>query len=102
MPIAERRCPRKPAEGKTENLMIRVDSTSKGVIAKAARLRGISASDYVRMVVVSQARREVREAQTQTISLSSEEQLAFWQALHAPVSLTRRQRALGKIMRGER
>jgi uncharacterized protein (DUF1778 family) len=82
--------------------MIRVDRASKGVIAKAARLRGISASDYVRSVVVTQARREIKEAESQTISLSAEDQLAFWQALNADVKLTVRQRALGKLMRGER
>jgi uncharacterized protein (DUF1778 family) len=82
--------------------MIRVDRSSKGVIAKAARLRGISASDYVRSVVVAQARREVKEAESQTISLTAEDQLAFFQALSADVKLTVRQRALGKLMRGER
>lgn len=87
---------------KSENLMIRVDRSSKGVIAKAARLRGISASDYVRSVVVAQARREVKEAESQTISLSAEDQLAFWLALNADAKPTRRQRALGKLMRGER
>ena len=87
---------------KTENLMIRVDRSSKGIIAKAALIRGVSASDYVRSVVVSQARREVEESLSHTISLSPEDQLAFWQALNAPVTMTRRQRALGRIMRGER
>jgi len=34
--------------------------------------------------------------------LTPDEQLAFWQALEQPVSLTPRQRELGRIMRGER
>jgi uncharacterized protein (DUF1778 family) len=88
------RAARTPAAAKSENLMIRVDRSSKGVIAKAARLRGISASDYVRSVVVTEARREVKEA--------AKDQLAFFQALKADVKLTVRQRALGKLMRGER
>lgn len=96
------RAARTTATAKSENLMIRVDRSSKGVIAKAARLRGISASDYVRSVVVTQARREVKEAESQTISLTTEDQLAFWQALNADVKLTVRQRALGKLMRSER
>ena len=102
MPAPAQRSPRSPAAGKTENLMIRVDRSSKGIIARAARLRGVSASDYVRSVVVLQARREVKESLSQTISLRPEDQLAFWKALNAPVTITRRQRALGRIMRGER
>jgi uncharacterized protein (DUF1778 family) len=89
-------------EGKSENLMVRVDRTSKSVITAAARLRGVSASDYVRSVVAAQARRELEEARTRTIRLSAEEQLAFWKALAEPASLTPRQRELGRIMRGHR
>jgi len=102
MPTPAQRSPRAATSGKTENLMIRVDRSSKGLITKAARLRGVSASDYVRSVVVTQARREVKESQSQTLSLSPEDQLAFWRALSEPVALTRRQRALGRLMRGER
>lgn len=82
--------------------MVRVDSSSKGVIVRAARLRGVSASDYVRSVVVTQARREVEEARARTILLAPDEQLAFWRALQEPSAPTPRQRALGRIMRGER
>jgi uncharacterized protein (DUF1778 family) len=82
--------------------MVRVDQSTKAVIARAARIRGVSASDYIRSVVVAQARREVEEARTRTIMLTPDEQLAFWQALEQPVSLTPRQRELGRIMRGER
>jgi uncharacterized protein (DUF1778 family) len=87
---------------KTANLMIRVDRSSKNVIARAARLRGVSASDYVRSVVLSQARREIEDARTRTITLTPAEQLAFWLALQEPASLTPRQRALGRIARGDR
>lgn len=82
--------------------MVRVDTSSKQVIAHAARIRGISASDYIRSVVVAQAKREVEEARTRTILLTPEEQLAFWQALDRPAELTPRQRELGRLMRGER
>jgi ribosomal protein S18 acetylase RimI-like enzyme len=70
------------------------------MIAHAARIRGLSASDYVRSVVVMQARTEIHEAHTRTIVLTPEEQLAFWQALEQPTSLTPRQRELGRVMRG--
>lgn len=95
--------PRRSASAaKTSNLMVRVDRPSKQVIAHAARIRGVSASDYVRSVVVAQARREVDEARTRTILLTPDEQLAFWQALERPAELTPRQKQLGRIMRGEK
>ena len=81
--------------------MVRLDAESKAFVADAARLRGISLSDYVRTVTVPQARREVLAAREQTLALTPEEQLAFWQALDAPASLTESQKRLGAIMRGE-
>ena len=80
--------------------MVRLDEDSKSAIAKAADLRRVSMSDYVRMVTVARARREVAQAEHNTICLSPEEQLAFWQALHATPELTPAQRDLGRVMRG--
>jgi uncharacterized protein (DUF1778 family) len=85
----------------TSPLMVRLDAESKRALAEAAALRGVSISDYVRTVTVAQAQREVAGARAQTIHLTPEEQLAFWQALHAPVKLTPAQKRLGKLMRGE-
>lgn len=82
-------------------LMVRLDSDSKDVLARAAELRGISVSDYVRQVTVAQARKEVEAAAGQTIAMTPEEQLAFWTALNQPVKLTPAQKKLGKLMRGE-
>ncbi|MBC8871395.1 MAG: DUF1778 domain-containing protein [Planctomycetes bacterium] len=87
---------------KTNQLMVRLDDSSKADIAKAAELRKVSISDYVRMVTVAQARREVTQAEQDTISLTPDEQLAFWSALNAPTGLTRAQRELGRTMRGEK
>jgi uncharacterized protein (DUF1778 family) len=84
----------------TSPLMVRLDSDSKDVLARAAELRGISVSAYVRQVTVAQARKEVEAAGGQTIALTPEEQLAFWTALAAPVKLTAAQKKLGKLMRG--
>ncbi|HEY2253758.1 MAG TPA: DUF1778 domain-containing protein [Planctomycetaceae bacterium] len=81
-------------------LMVRLDGTSKAALKEAARLRGISVSDYVRTVTVAQARHEVDAARQQIISLTAAEQLAFWQALQKPSSLTPAQKRLGRIMRG--
>lgn len=81
-------------------LMVRLDAESKQALTEAAELRRISVSDYVRTVTVAQARREVASAREQTILLSPDEQLAFWQALEAPAKLTPAQRRLGAMMRG--
>ena len=51
------------ASSHSTSLMVRLDDESKSYIAKAAELRHVSISDYVRMVTVSQAQREVREAE---------------------------------------
>lgn len=87
--------------GGTSPLMVRLDQASKEVLARAAELRRISVSDYVRQVMVTQARKEVDAANERTIALTGEEQLAFWQALTEPAKLTPRQKRLGDIMRGE-
>ena len=83
------------------SLIVRLDADSKDTLARAAKIRGISVSDYVRQVTVAQARKEVKAAASQTIVLTPEEQLAFWTALNAPVKLTAAQKKLGKLMRGE-
>ena len=85
---------------KASPLMVRLDSESKQALTDAAELRRISVSDYVRTVTVAQARREVASARDQTILLSPDEQLAFWQSLQAPPTLTPAQKRLGAIMRG--
>jgi uncharacterized protein (DUF1778 family) len=85
---------------KASPLMVRLDADSKQALTDAAELRRISVSDYVRTVTVAQARREVASARDQTVLLSPDEQLAFWQALQAPPKLTPAQKRLGAIMRG--
>jgi uncharacterized protein (DUF1778 family) len=86
----------------TSSLMVRMDADSKRVLAEAAELRRISVSDYVRTVTVAQARRELAGAGQQTIMMTPDEQLAFWQALQTPARLTPAQKRLRKLMRGER
>jgi uncharacterized protein (DUF1778 family) len=81
-------------------LMVRLDEESKQCLAEAANLRHVSVSDYVRTVTVPQARREVRAASNQVISMTPEEQLSFWNALNETPRLTAAQRRLGAIMRG--
>jgi len=88
-------------KAKPSPLMVRLDDESKAVLSEAAELRHISVSDYVRTVTLAQARKEVLASRKQIISLTPQEQLAFWTALHEPVKLTKSQRELAAIMRGE-
>ena len=80
--------------------MLRMYPSAKRVVARAAKARGVSTSDYVRVVVVEQARRELEESRTRTVILSAAEQRQFWEALQAPAKLSKRQRQLSRIMRG--
>lgn len=80
--------------------MVRLDADSKETLAAAAELRRISVSDYVRTVTIAQARREVAGAREQTITLSPDEQLAFWEALQAPPKLATAQKRLARLMQG--
>ncbi len=84
---------------KSESLMVRLDAASKRVVRRAAALRRVSASDYVRTLVVSQARREV-DAPPYAWVLSPAEQLAFWEALHAPPRVSPELKRLAELMRG--
>src|ERR1700693_5393089 len=97
LPSSDRsRKPRKPSP-----LMVRLDDESKAYHSRAAELRRISVSDYVREVTVAQARREVLAAGEQTLALTPDEQLAFWKALHETPTLTDAQRRVGARRTGE-
>ena len=82
-------------------LMVRLDPESKQCLAEAANLRQISVSDYVRAVTVPQARREIRASSKQTIALTPDEQLSFWNALGQMSKMTPSQRRLTSQIRGE-
>jgi len=99
MPSSGRSQPSKKSRT-TSPLMVRLDDESKAYLARAAELRRVSVSDYVRSVTVAQARREVLASRDQTIAMTLEEQLAFWNALNETPKLTERQRRLGSVMRG--
>ena len=99
MPSARSSRPSKKSRT-TSPLMVRLDKESKAYLAQAAELRRISVSDYVRTVTVAQARREVLGSHEQTLAMTLEEQLAFWNALNETPKLTEPQRRLGSVMRG--
>ncbi|MCA9215609.1 MAG: DUF1778 domain-containing protein [Planctomycetales bacterium] len=81
--------------------MVRLDAESKAILTAAAELRQVSVSDYVRSVMVQQASRELAAAESQTIAMTPDEQMEFWNALTKTPKLTASQKDLGAIMRGE-
>jgi uncharacterized protein (DUF1778 family) len=100
--MGKARLPRQPGKLRSPSpLMVRLDEESKAFLARASALRRVSVSDYVREVTVAQARREVLAAHEQIIALTPAEQLAFWNALSDPPTLTEAQQRLGSLMRGE-
>ncbi|RJP77033.1 MAG: DUF1778 domain-containing protein [Desulfobacteraceae bacterium] len=85
----------------SKTLQARLDPKSKQTLLQAAKLRQVGLSDYVRLVLVPTARREVEQAKNQVLQMTADEQERFWLALQAPVKPTKAQRNLGKIMRGD-
>ncbi len=86
---------------KTSSLMVRLDEDSKALVTAAADQRKVSVSDYVRSVMVEQSRRELAFAELKVIAMTPDEQLQFWNALSKPIKLTKAQKELAAIMRGE-
>ena len=70
-------------------------------IAKAAKFRQLSEAEYVLAAATSQAKHDIASPDIGEIRLTPAEQLAFWRALHRPAKLTRAQKQLGKIIRGQ-
>lgn len=89
------------ADRATTTLQARLDPESKRALEKAAKLRHVSLSDYVRLVLVPTARREVAMANQEVVQMTADEQERFWMALQKSATPTEAQRKLGKIMRGE-
>jgi len=86
---------------KTTTLQARLEPEAKRLIERAAKLRQVGLSDYVRLVLVPMARREVQQVERQNLELAPHEQLEFWNALQAEPRLTRAQKKLARMMRGE-
>ena len=86
---------------RTQILQARMRPENKSIIVKAAKLRAIPTSDYMRSVLLEHARKEVQNAENEVLQLTADEQLKFWGALDSSESLTESQVDLGKLMRGE-
>src|SRR6476659_3021851 len=91
----------KKTEAANETLMVRLDATSKELLSEAARLRRVSVSYFVRTVMINQAKRETAAAAQCVIVMSADEQIAFWNALNEPPTLTPAQERLAAYIRGE-
>jgi uncharacterized protein (DUF1778 family) len=92
----------KPSKQKAEStIVVSMTKKNKLLLKEAAELRGISVSDFVRLVAVEQARREVEGAKNNVIVMTPDEQLAFWNAINETPVLTESQKRLGAMMRGE-
>ena len=89
------------AKSATTTLQARLDPESKQSIEQAAKLRQVGLSDYIRIVLVPTAKKEVELAKNQVLQMTADEQERFWSALQAPAKLTKNQRKLGKIMQGD-
>jgi len=76
-----------------------LDSRQKATLRRAAKLRGLSLSDYVRSRIVRAAELDIDDAQSRALSLSRADQLALWRALQNPPAPTRRQKELGARVR---
>ena len=100
-PLKSKLKPAGAAPKQSTTVMVRMDAASKATLAKAAALRHVSVSDYVRQVTLAQAGREVAAEGTGRIVLTPDEQLEFWNLLNRPVKLTAAQQRLGRLMRGE-
>lgn len=81
-------------------LQARLDPESKRLVKTAAKLRNVGLSDYVRLVLVATAKKEVEQAKHQVLQMTADEQERFWLALEAPAIPSKAQRKLGKVMRG--
>lgn len=84
-----------------KSLEVTLDQVSIAVLQQAAQLRGVSVRDYVRLVIVAHAKKEVESPNSQANALAPHEQLAFWEALQTPAKLTAAGRRLGAMMRGD-
>lgn len=83
----------------TSIFQARLDPVSKSFLEKAAKLRGISQTDYLKAILIPFAKQEVLDAEKGGLKLSKSEQIEFWNALNEPVKLTKNQKRLSKKMK---
>lgn len=89
----------KKLPSKTASLLVRFDRQAKGIVQRAATVRGLTVSDYVRSRILTLATQDVEESESGLLRLAKADQIAFWQALQHPPAPTPAQRALGKLVR---
>lgn len=92
-------CMGRSGAAKTANVLIRFDAKRKARVRRAAELRGLTVSDYIRTRIDSIVDRDLEEAETGVLRLSREDQIALWRALQNPPPPTKQQRELGALIR---
>jgi len=88
-----------PGAAKDAHLLVRLDQDDKALVQRAAAVRELSLSDYVRSRMVPLARQDIAESDTGVLSLPREDQIVFWQALQHPPAINPAQRELGDLVR---
>jgi hypothetical protein len=71
-------------------ITINLDEAEKGLIERAAPLRGVSVEEYARTIALAQARAEAHSADLASEAMSPKERIAFWNALARPAPLAAR------------
>jgi uncharacterized protein (DUF1778 family) len=84
---------------KDANLLVRFDRVDKVLLQRAAQLRGLTLSDYVRSKILPLARQDIEEAGFGVLRLPKGDQIAFWRALQHPPAPSKAQKALGRLVR---
>ena|SRR5215472_13817384 len=84
---------------KDANLLVRFDRSDKVLVQRAAHLRGLTVSDYVRSKILPLARQDIEEVNFNVLRLPKADQIAFWRALQHPPALSKTQKALGRLVR---
>ena len=78
----------------TSFFQARLDPEEKGLIVKAAKLRGISQTDYLKAILIPFAKQELSDAEQGGVKLSKDEQELFWKALNKRVVLGKKQKEM--------
>ncbi|HEY6908154.1 MAG TPA: DUF1778 domain-containing protein [Myxococcales bacterium] len=97
-PVRRRRRRGGPAN-KDASLLVRLDRGGKTLVHRAAAALALTVSEYVRTRILSLARQDVTEAETQVLRLSRADQIVFWLSLQNPPPPTAAQRRLGRLIR---
>lgn len=99
LPVMGTSAARRKPPARDANVLVRFDRESKSLVRRAAALKGLTMSDYVRSRLVPVAREEIEEAASGVLRLEKKDQIALWRALSNPPKPNAAQKALGRLVR---